>query len=260
MKAGIYKIINPENQQFYIGSSYDIKNRWRKHLERLNKGNHPNIHLQRAWNIKTIDFILESIEYCEISKLIEKEQYYIDTLNPHYNICRIAGNSTGVKRTEKTKQLLRDINLGKKQSQETIEKRRVKLKGKKNLTKEQIEKYAVAKRGILNPIFKTGWDKQVSAMKLSNTGCKRHKSVGVKIAQALSKAVIQLDLEGNFIKEWSSANEIERTLHYSNSAINGVCSGIPQKSKSRKGEIVYYLRKKAYGFIWKFKKDYYENK
>ena len=55
MKSGIYKITNPENQYFYIGSSYDINNRWRKHLERLTKGNHPNIHLQRAYNKKSID-------------------------------------------------------------------------------------------------------------------------------------------------------------------------------------------------------------
>ena len=56
MKSGIYKITNPENQYFYIGSSYDINNRWRKHLERLTKGNHPNIHLQRAYNKKVLIF------------------------------------------------------------------------------------------------------------------------------------------------------------------------------------------------------------
>lgn len=53
-----------------------------------------------------------------------------------------------------------------------------------------------------------------------------------------SKKVLQYDLEGNFIKEWDSAREIERELGYSNVSINQCCRGKIRKSK---------------GFIWKFK-------
>ena len=52
------------------------------------------------------------------------------------------------------------------------------------------------------------------------------------------KKVLQYDLEGNFIKEWNSAREIERALGYSNVSINQCCRGKIRKSK---------------GFIWKFK-------
>lgn len=38
--------------------------------------------------------------YCEIDKLIEREQYYIDTLLPLYNILKTAGNSLGYKHSE----------------------------------------------------------------------------------------------------------------------------------------------------------------
>lgn len=41
------------------------------------------------------NFKLEIIEYCELSVLIEREQYYIDLLNPEYNILKTAGSLMG---------------------------------------------------------------------------------------------------------------------------------------------------------------------
>lgn len=245
MKSGIYKITNPENQKSYIGSSHNVYYRWKKHLERLSKNKHSNIHLQRAFNKKISDFTFEIIEHCTIDILVEREQYYIDLLNPEYNICReVCSTSFGIKRREEIKEKIRIHNTGKKQSQETIDKRVEKLKNLKR-TDEQKKKYSESKKGDKNPIFKIGWDKQIDAMKKANIGSKRDVSVGRKIAEKLSKPVLQYDLEGKFIREWKSANEIERELKFSNSLINRVCSG----KKNNKGHIA----KTAYGFIWKFK-------
>ena len=36
-------------------------------------------------------FKLEILEYCKISNLIEREQYYLDNLKPEYNILLKAG-------------------------------------------------------------------------------------------------------------------------------------------------------------------------
>ena len=47
-------------------------------------------------------FCLYILEYCEPSILLEREQYYIDTLNPEYNILKIAGSSLGFKHSEET--------------------------------------------------------------------------------------------------------------------------------------------------------------
>lgn len=49
------------------------------------------------------NFSLEILEYCNISDLTKREQYYLDILNPKYNILKIAGSSLGYKHTEKTK-------------------------------------------------------------------------------------------------------------------------------------------------------------
>jgi len=52
------------------------------------------------------------------------------------------------------------------------------------------------------------------------------------------KPINQYNLQGNFIKTWKSGLDIENTLNFSRSHISQVCSG---------------KRKKANGFIWKFK-------
>src|SRR3989304_1436717 len=48
--SGIYKIINKTNGKYYVGSSNDIIGRWFTHKSQLNRNNHCNPHLQRAWN------------------------------------------------------------------------------------------------------------------------------------------------------------------------------------------------------------------
>jgi len=50
------------------------------------------------------NFTLEILEYSDISDLTEREQYYIDKLNPKYNTLKIAGSSSGHKLSEETKE------------------------------------------------------------------------------------------------------------------------------------------------------------
>lgn len=87
IKSGIYKITNSVSKKFYVGSAKDINKRWCRHKLDLKNNKHHNIILQRAWNkYDSSNFIFEIIEECSIEKLFEKEQYYIDTLKPIYNI------------------------------------------------------------------------------------------------------------------------------------------------------------------------------
>jgi group I intron endonuclease len=64
------------------------------------------------------NFRLDILEYCEANKVIEREQYYMDFLNPEYNILKVAGSSYGYKHTEETLSKLKGL----KRSAETIEK------------------------------------------------------------------------------------------------------------------------------------------
>ena len=103
---GIYRIKNITTDQCYYGSSIDIDLRFRVHKSQLRSNKHHNIHLQNAWNKygeENFEFII--IEECESNKeiLLEREQFYIDSLRPYYNLLPTAGSRLGSKASEETK-------------------------------------------------------------------------------------------------------------------------------------------------------------
>ena len=114
MSSGIYKIANKLNDNFYIGSAIDIKQRFRNHVSQLKHTKHPNIILQRIINKYGFDVLFfEIIEYVENkNNLIIREQYYIDNLNPKYNICKTAGSRLGTKASKETKKKLSESHKG----------------------------------------------------------------------------------------------------------------------------------------------------
>ncbi len=126
----IYKISNLINNKFYIGSAIDYNRRLREHKSMLRLNKHSCKHLQNAYNKYGIDnFKFEIIEQVEDkTKLIEREQYYIDTLKPEYNKNLIAGNSLGLKHTEESKRKISESRInnkwcvGRKLSEETRSK------------------------------------------------------------------------------------------------------------------------------------------
>lgn len=87
--AGIYQIKNIVNNKIYIGSTKNFKKRYHEHSHLLRKGIHQNRYLQNAYNKYGEDnFIIELIEICKEDELKIREQYYIDSLNPEYNITK----------------------------------------------------------------------------------------------------------------------------------------------------------------------------
>ena len=85
--CGIYKITNLINNDFYIGSSRDIESRWHCHKNSKNYIKYPNSKLYQAIHTFNLaNFKFEILEECDIDKLLIREQYYIDLLNPKYNI------------------------------------------------------------------------------------------------------------------------------------------------------------------------------
>jgi group I intron endonuclease len=102
--SGVYCIRNLINGKIYIGSSVDIKKRWSFHKKTLDKNTHHNGRLQNAWNKYGADaFEFSILEVCFSFILIFREQHYMSTLKPFYNIAPTAGSPLGVKHTAETK-------------------------------------------------------------------------------------------------------------------------------------------------------------
>lgn len=77
---GVYFILNKITNNFYVGHSVNIYNRFRSHKSYLTRGIHHCVHLQRAWNKyhnNNFEFII--FKECKNEKeSIELEQYFID--------------------------------------------------------------------------------------------------------------------------------------------------------------------------------------
>lgn len=123
MTSGVYAIVNKINDKRYIGSSINIEVRWQQHRGDLTKGKHHSRHLQSAWNKYGADnFIFVILEVTDATRtaLLEAEQRWLDRVEGvytknGYNCWSHAASSLGVK-----------------QSQETIEKRVISLRGEKS--------------------------------------------------------------------------------------------------------------------------------
>lgn len=141
IKAGIYQWMNEINGKSYIGSSKDLNGRKCTWLFNFKNKMTYRCLLKLAvqkYGVENFTFII--LEECEPAKEIleAKENHYLDTLKPEYNILkkayiaalgRIQSEEERSRRrgricTEETRQKLRAVNLGKTMSEESNQKNR----------------------------------------------------------------------------------------------------------------------------------------
>lgn len=101
----VYEIRNTVTGKHYVGSAVNFKNRKREHLTSLSKGSHHNRFLQRAFDkYGEGSFVFSVLELVDDkSKLIEREQFWMDSTSPQYNIAQVAGSTLGVRFSDEAK-------------------------------------------------------------------------------------------------------------------------------------------------------------
>ena len=90
--CAVYKITNTITGDFYIGSSKDVKQRWRHHKCPSRWNDNPNNPMyidMKNYGIDKFDF--QVIAEVEPEKLKETEQEFIEKLQPTYNNYRAKG-------------------------------------------------------------------------------------------------------------------------------------------------------------------------
>ena len=218
MKKGVYMILNKVNNKFYIGSTHvSFKSRFQSHKSDLRSKRHCNAHLQRAYDKygeKNFSFlILEVVK--DYEKILEREQDYLDYFKPYIR-------DIGYNILEKS-----NCSLGYKHDEETI--KRIGL---------------ISKSRKPHP-------NSIEAMRKANIGKKRPKELLKKLREVRIRSVIQLTLNGVFVKKWDSITEAanfynkEYGLKSNSNNISRVCSG---------------RVKSAFGFLWVYNSEYDENK
>lgn len=212
-KMGVYKISNNINNKVYIGStSRNFKIRVTKHLYDLSCKLHHSNHLQKAFDkYNSNNFTFSILEICDASSLIDREQYWID-----YYKC--------YKRDKGYNILVKAYSS----------------KGYKHTEESLLLIGELSKRRGSHP-------NSINAMNAATRGLKRTKSHKIAVSKTHSKPVIQLDLEGNFIKEWSSRTEVVKTWNINTKNASNISRCILGKCKSFKG------------FMWICKENYDPN-
>lgn len=95
-------------------------------------------------------FSLTILEYCGKSELNEREQYYLDNLEPDYNILKIASSFLGYTPTEEAKAKISKALKGINRSEETKELIRKKALDRKHSEDTKLKMSMSSPRG--NPV------------------------------------------------------------------------------------------------------------
>jgi group I intron endonuclease len=100
-KSGIYMWTNLLTGDIYVGQSIDLSKRFRKYF--VLKSKEGFIITRALVKYGYVNFSISILEYCDKSILIEREQHYLDSLQPKYNILKLAGSSLGYTHTQESK-------------------------------------------------------------------------------------------------------------------------------------------------------------
>ena len=124
-KSGVYRWINKETGESYVGSSINLSKRFNQYFNYSHISDPKrNMRIYRALlKYGYSKFELQILEYCDTCNVIGKEQYYLDLLKPEYNILLKAGSRLGFKHSEQT-----ILKMKGSKSPETLQKIRSHLK------------------------------------------------------------------------------------------------------------------------------------
>lgn len=171
-------------------------------------------------------FRLDILEYCERSECISREQYYIDTLSPFYNICSKAGSSLGRLTTDSTRFKLRMA--------------RMRLLHKTSASKSNLMEYIVEYLSMKVNRLELNYIKLHKELKAvtQKPVFKQSDLTRLKKLQSSSTAepVLILDLNSGITTEYPSARNAAIALNASNSTIMNKLNG--KNDKPYKGRYV----------------------
>lgn len=228
--CGIYKISNILDDRKYIGSAKSIHRRWTEHKSTLIGNYHDNAKIQNWVNKYSINYLIfEVMETCVEEELLVREQHYLDTIidwKRDWNICKVAGNTLGVKCSERVKDLF------------SIPVAQYDLDGnfiKKWRSATEAGKETSAYMGGINDCCRgkilrcSNWqwkyyinDGNIAAyIKPINRPSKEHRE-RLSILKS-TMPIAQYTLKGVFIKKWDSSHQAARELNINRPNINAAC-------------------------------------
>jgi group I intron endonuclease len=215
-KSGIYMLTNKITGDIYVGQSTDISKRFRNYFN-IGYLNSKSYRINRALvKYGYSNFSLTILEYCSISDLTMREQYYFQKLEPQYNILKIAGSSLGFIHSAETKAKisvsLKGIYIGENSA----------LFGRSHLKKTK-ELMSLKKAGPNNPLYGKSHNANTKELMRQKALARKHSlETKLKIStrhgnplNIFEKSSAGFDLIGSFV----SARRAAKFLNMSASTI-----------------------------------------
>lgn len=113
--------MNLVSGKFYIGSSVNLGVRLKRYYSYKNLTDlKQNMLINKALlKYGYSGFKIDILEYCTKDEAIAREQYYLDLLNPEYNILKKAGSTLGFRHSDETIAKFRETRKNRVFSEET---------------------------------------------------------------------------------------------------------------------------------------------
>ena len=240
----VYLITSPSNR-LYIGSTSNLKKRIYSYSN-LNCKTQTKLYnslKKYGWENHTFEVIWEGFinEMLKNETLLGLEYDVLNIKNLNLKLPKIGDNRKIT--SDETKNKMSNSAMGRVFSEES----KIKIKeNNKNKLKSLKTKKNMSITQKKRPIYLNA----ISAISKANINNKYNldkihsKDEIEKMSKSKMKAIIQMDLEGNFIKEWDSIKDASTTLNISRSSITLCCQGSNRYSH-------------AGSFKWKYKLEYY---
>jgi len=176
------------------------------------------------------------LEYCDPEKAIEREQHYLDMLNPEYNVLKVAGSS-----------------LGFKHSLENIEKMKNRIwtaehKAKRSEHLKRIHESPEYKAKVLEQLNRLNGntdfqEKRLEHLKRLHENGELQANRLKKVKEKSSKPVEICDLQTGETTQYLSRSEAARAIGVSRESIT---QGLKQLSD---GQSAVFFKKKRYKLL-----------
>lgn len=246
-KSAVYIFMKTcEKKSFYVGASLQLRNRLSNHRSRINNWNKDyynnngsllfyNSVLKYGWN----NFKFGILEYVNLSDnkdinksvLLQREQYYLNVINPSLNVCKIAGSSLGVKHG-----ISFSVNLSKARRGKKIKTKKLKTIKVRVITSDTRLKLSSRSIGIKVKIF-DNLNNLVNEFP-TMTSAAKYLGVSIRTIRRILNTGISYDdyiymfetipeytltvfnKESNIIREYSSVRAISKDLGISTPSIS----------------------------------------
>ena len=234
----VYFHTNIDNNKVYVGiTSQKITSRWgkngRKYLEKKKDGDFVQPKFARAilkygWEGFTHTIFAEGLSRDEACLMEMTLIALYDSVENGYNITKGGEGAVGIVVSEEECRRRSEMFKGKRMSPET------EFKNGHTFTSEMLQKMSDAKKG------KPSWNKGLKGYHSGEDNVMKRPEVRAKFKgakNASARKVIQLDMEGNFIREWDYMTQVQEELSFDVANLTACCRG---------------RIKSAYGYKWKY--------